>query len=92
MESEAKEAIGFCNLVEAVGNLWASSFRKVGMAEAIIYPTKHWVGNEESQDTGVVCPFKKAGSDKRKNNRVIEFSLDLYLNKMAREYPNMKDL
>ena len=69
MESEAKEAIGFCNLVEAVGNLWASSFRKVGVAEAILYPTKHWVGSEESQDTGVVCPFKKAGSEKGKNNR-----------------------
>ena len=66
MESEAKEAIGFCDLVKAVGNLWASSFRKVGVAEAIIYPSKHWCDNEESQDTGVVCPFEKAGSEKRK--------------------------
>lgn len=40
MESEAKMAIGFCNLVEAVGDIWENSFRKVGMADTIL-----WKGN-----------------------------------------------
>lgn len=62
------------------------------MAEAIIYPAKHWVVVRESQDTGCSIPFQKAGSEKRKNDKQrLEFSLDLYpLNKMAENVQNMK--